>query len=151
MRWERLFQDLEDQLDYETDAEIEDRARDEERLRVARLSLSDRLRGLSAERTSPVAVGLGVGVYNLECTISRVGRDWVLVRILSPVALRCEALVPLGAISRLDFTSVADVQRSLALTTSGSVGLANDIGLPFVLRMKLPEPSNVSAEITSTS
>ncbi len=134
MRWERLFQDLEGQLEYETDAELEDLARDEERLRVARLTLADRVRNLSADKDVTVTVRLGVGRHTLECVIVRVGRDWALVRILSPLALRGEALVPLGAISRFEFESTQNAQRSLAPRASRALGLANDIGLPFVLR-----------------
>lgn len=142
MRWQRLFQDLEDQLERETDAELEDIARDEERLRIARLSLAQRLRSLvsrsdsarSDERT-PRLLSLRIGDKDVECSVSRVGRDWMLIEIASPSIFAGSALVPLAAINSIRLTGVASDPRTLGLLDGEApTTLSHDIGLAFVLR-----------------
>jgi hypothetical protein len=48
MRWDNLFDDLESQLEQELSAEEIDLQAEEERLRLARLGIRDRLRSLHA-------------------------------------------------------------------------------------------------------
>lgn len=142
MRWQRLFQDLEDQLERETDAELEDIARDEERLRIARLSLAQRLRSLASQNNSarsdgrtPRSLSLRIGDKDVECSITRVGRDWMLIEIASPSILAGSALVPLAAINSIRLTGVASDPRTLGLLEGEApTTLSNDIGLAFVLR-----------------
>ena len=142
MRWQRLFQDFEDQLDRETDAELEDMARDEERLRIAKLSLADRLRAIvlaaaptSERRDASTQLFLRIGHIDAECTISRVGRDWMLADISSPHVFAGAAIIPLAAIGIVRMQNEATVKISLS---SDSVAekptLSSDIGMTFVLR-----------------
>jgi hypothetical protein len=142
MRWQRLFQDLEDQLERETDAELEDIARDEERLRIARLTLAQRLRSLVTPSESapngartPRLLSIRIGDRDVECSVSRVGRDWMLVEVASPNLFAGSALIPLGAVSSIRLTGVASDPRSLGLVDGDAPStLASDIGLAFVLR-----------------
>lgn len=142
MRWQRLFQDLEDQLERETDAELEDLARDEERLRIARLSLAQRLRSLvsrsdstRSDERAPQLLSLRIGDKDVECSVRRVGRDWVLVEIANPSIYAGSALVPLAAISSIRLTGSVSDPRTLGLLDGAApTSLSNDIGLAFVLR-----------------
>ncbi len=140
MRWERLFQDLEDQLDRETDSELQDIARDEERLRIARLALADRLRSLSTSfaklPTDARVLSLRTGLCELSCRVTRVGRDWMLAEIVSPLAMSGSALIPLAAIESLRVLDAEAVTTSLgnAADVVASTRLTNDIGIAFVLR-----------------
>lgn len=140
MRWERLFQDLEDQLDRETDSELEDIARDEERLRIAGLTLADRLRSVSSSagrRPKDVRpLSLRTGSIDLACTVTRVGRNWMLAEIVSPSALRGSALIPLSTIESLRGLDAEVVTTSLGSADNAeeSSRLTNDIGIAFVLR-----------------
>ena len=49
MRWQNLFDDLEGQLESELGAEEVDLLAEEERLRLGRLSLRDRIRAIHAD------------------------------------------------------------------------------------------------------
>ncbi|MER7796890.1 hypothetical protein [Microbacterium sp. NPDC096154] len=95
MRWERFFDDLEDQLAAEWEAERAALESEAERLRVARLDLRSRLAGLAGEAEGPVALELLDGFVR-DVRISAVGADW----IAAPEAAdaRRMLLVPIGAI-----------------------------------------------------
>lgn len=137
MRWERLFQDLEDQLERESDAEREDLERDEERARLAKMSMADRLRDMAGESTSAHPVRLAIPSCEVECSVLRVGRDWALVEINSPSARRGTAIVPIPVIrSVAEVRAVSDVRyssRNVSQPVTSS-SLAANIGLTFVLR-----------------
>ena len=53
MRWDNLFDDLESQLEQELTAEEVDLQAEEERLRLARLGIRDRLRSLAHASFGP--------------------------------------------------------------------------------------------------
>jgi hypothetical protein len=137
MRWERLFQDLEDQLDRETDAELEDIARDEERLRIARLPLIERVRDCLGEPGSVPTISVSVSQAVLECTVIRCGRDWMLAQVHEPLALCGTALIPLTALRslRMDARDTSDAGRPRRTGTVGRTRqLSSDIAFTFVLR-----------------
>ena len=50
MRWDNLFDDLEAQLEYEADAERDELLAEDERLRLGRLSLRDRLSSIAVRQ-----------------------------------------------------------------------------------------------------
>ena len=136
MRWERLFQDLEDQLDRETDAELEDIARDEERLRIARMSLMERVRDfLGLPRDVPELL-LSVSQLILSCAVIRCGRDWILVHVREPVSLAGTALVPITAVRsiRIGATRDNEIRRPPVALAETQQGLSSEIAFTFVLR-----------------
>ncbi len=128
MRWERFFDDLEDQLDSEWEAERAALDTEAERLRLARLTLRDRLAaivracdGVSAELTDgTVITGSLVGI----------GADWVA---FDTARRRGGAvLVPLSGLAAIGMPH-ADLLRSARPTTPGS-HLSQRMTLGFVLR-----------------
>jgi len=149
MRWERLFQDLEDQLDRETDAELEDIARDEERRRLSRLTMRDRLRELiyvaagnsDADITNganrPVTALVGLRYAAIGVSVLRVGGDWILVQISTPQLKSGTALIPIAAVRYVEpvlvESGIESREQGTSVAKQGS-GLTTDIGLAFVLR-----------------
>ncbi len=136
MRWDSLFDDLESQLERERTAEELDLEAEEERLRLGRLTMRDRLLALAAAPGArPVRIVLvgGVRILVLPHTI---GRDWLSAGM--PDGRQC--VVPLASIASLSL-SQAEVATSLDASRSGTgaAGMSHDtvsgrLGLPFVLR-----------------
>lgn len=137
MRWERLFQDLEDQLDRETDAELEDIARDEERLRIARLSLIERVRDFLGLPVEVPTLSISINQLMLACAVVRCGRDWILVQVHEPGSLMGTALIPITAVRsvRISASNRSQLSRPPHDASAGNRhGLSSDIAFSFVLR-----------------
>ncbi len=138
MRWDNLFNDLEGQLEHELGAEETDLRAEEERLRLGRLSLRDRLVALGsangADSSWSVRVVLGSG-STLDLRPRTIGRDWVSGDIADDSARNAQFILPLAAIAGL-ILSRAQVRDSLEDVSNGESerGLARRLGLPFVLR-----------------
>lgn len=90
MRWERLFADLEAQLDAAEQADLDAEVADRTRREAARVRLADRLR---AARGHPVGCHV-LGAGTVAGAILGVGPDWVL--LAEPPGR--ESLVPLGVL-----------------------------------------------------
>ena len=135
MRWDLLFDDLESQLDQEQRDEERALALEEERLRLARLTLRDRLTALSrAGDGGPIAVRVElVGGTELQVRPLAFGRDWMSATVAEAGRGPGQCLVPLGAIAAV-LPSRSQVESSLEPGTEGSSRLSERIGLPFVLR-----------------
>ena len=135
MRWDLLFDDLESQLDQEQRDEERALALEEERLRLARLTLRDRLTALSlAGDGDPIAVRIELhGGSELELRPLAFGRDWMSATVIEAGRGPGQCLVPFGAIAAV-LPSRAQVARSLDAGVEGSTRLSERIGLPFVLR-----------------
>lgn len=98
MRWDRFFEDIEDQLASEWEAERIALETEAERLRLSRLALRERLEALvPADRDAPtLALELLDGTI-LRAPIGGLGADWLLA---APWGTRSgAALVPLSSIS----------------------------------------------------
>src|SRR3712207_3464861 len=80
MRWDDLFDDLESQLEQERSAEEDELLAEEERLRLGRLSLRNRLAALARVETGavsePVRVLLTTGLV-IDVRPRTFGRDWL--------------------------------------------------------------------------
>jgi hypothetical protein len=100
MRWDRLFEDLEDQLASEWEAERAALDSEAERLRLSRLPLQDRLRTLLARDAdaSAAAIELVDGTV-LSARITAVGADWIGVDALA--GQRTAALIPFAAVGTI--------------------------------------------------
>jgi hypothetical protein len=133
VRWQNLFDDLESQLETELGAEEVDLLAEEERLRLGRLSLRDRIRALQeATPASPLGVTLRGG-DRLSLTLEAIGRDW-LAGELDAGILR-SAIVPFSALVSLDPVG-AQLASSLRVDSSPEppTALSARLGLAFVLR-----------------
>ncbi len=132
MRWDRLFDDIESQLERELSAEEVDLAAEEERVRLARLGMRDRLVALrAADPERPRRLTLRTGT-RLELRISDIGRDWLLGTVIADGADRRSAVVPIPAIAGIALTPV---DAAASVTASRPVGgLSERLGLAFVLR-----------------
>ena len=135
MRWDLLFDDLESQLDQEQRDEERALALEEERLRLARLTLRDRLTALArGDDGGPVAIRVELhGGAELELRPLAFGRDWMSATVVESGRGPGQCLVPLGAIAAVLATR-AQVLASLEAGAEGSGRLSERIGLPFVLR-----------------
>lgn len=135
MRWDDLFDDLESQLEQELGAEEVDLLAEEERLRLGRLALRDRviaMAGPGEGAPEPLRLALRGG-DTVTVVVGSVGRDW-LVGQLSGVR-RGSCVVPLAAIASL-LPSAEQAARSAAgdPTPEPPVSLSARLGLTFVLR-----------------
>lgn len=137
MRWDHLFDDLESQLEHELGAEEIDLFAEEERLRLGRLVLRDRLRAMMPLATvaDPLKIVLTDGT-RLAIAIGAVGRDWVAGELQAGGSNAASCVVPVTAIA----ACFPDASQLVASTDTGpddgaAVGsLAARLGLAFVLR-----------------
>ena len=137
MRWDNLFDDLESQLKQELTAEEVDLQAEEERLRLARLCIRDRLRALA---TAPATDGrilrlaLGDG-SRVTVAPSTFGRDWLAGELLEESGRRPQCVVALEAIDGVTLTRNQVLQSLDAGVAEESDGaLSARLGLQFVLR-----------------
>lgn len=134
MRWENLFDDLESQLERELTAEELDLEVEEERLRLGRLSVRDRLVALHDDEHGAhyrVVVTLLSG-ERLAVHPVAFGRDWFSADVEGS---RAQCVVPLGAIEAVSL-GPGLVPRSLRSPAApdGHPSLSARLGLTFVLR-----------------
>lgn len=126
MRWDSLFDDLEAQLERERSAEELALQLEDERLRLARLGMRERLVAIGRE---PII--LHVGSERHRVRIADAGRDWLAVDGEGPPAW--SGIVPLPAIDGV--TLAPPLARSSLRTTEGErPSLTERLGLAFVLR-----------------
>jgi hypothetical protein len=136
MRWDDLFDDLESQLASERDAEERDARADEERVRIGRLLLRERLEAYATASRSTVALTLelpaGDRVIVRPMTF---GRDWLSGETATADARGRGCIVPIASISAVSVPA-GEVPRTLAPLpgTGGGPRVSDRIGLPFVLR-----------------
>jgi len=141
MRWDNLFDDLESQLESGISAEESDVQAEEERLRLGRLRLRDRL--LALHRASAAAADYAVRVElvsgdAVNLRPAAFGRDWMSGEILGDqagrVARHPQFVLPLASIGVLHLAR-EQVRRSLEPAPAPATpALSDRLGLPFVLR-----------------
>lgn len=137
MRWDDLFDDLESQLEQGLNAEEVDLRAEEERLRLGRLSVRDRLlsiyeshgRGDDYVIRLDLASGEAVPLHPLSF-----GKDWVSGDIRDGSAARRQCIIPLASVAGVVVTA-NQVRESLTARRDESAGsLSARLGLAFVLR-----------------
>jgi hypothetical protein len=135
MRWDNLFDDLEGQLEQEIGAEDLDLLAEEERLRVGRLSLRDRLGVLipASSMSDPIRLILVDGT-RIGIDAGAVGRDWIAGEVCDDSPRTASCVIPVAAIAGC-LPSPAQVAASVDARPEAGVGsLASRLGLTFVLR-----------------
>lgn len=132
MRWENLFDDLESQLERELSADDIDLEMEDERLRLGRLGLRDRV--VSAKSGSATVRTTLRGGRILDLRPLAFGRDWFSADIISVGSRPRQCIVPVSAIDSLSLTP-QQVAGSLRRPTGADAGALSDrLGLAFVLR-----------------
>jgi hypothetical protein len=132
MRWDHLFDDLESQLEHGLGAEELDVLAEEERLRLGRLALRDRLRAIMP---GTIRLVLTDGT-RLALSLGAVGRDWIAGEEVRETGAGVSCVVPTASIAAC-FLDPAQTVASLAQDAAGTspVGsLAARLGIAFVLR-----------------
>jgi hypothetical protein len=138
MRWDNLFDDLEGQLEQELSAEELDVRAEEERLRLGRLSLRDRIVAVHEAQGRDAGDGIQLFLTNgapLKVRPLTFGRDWFSVYVLDESSRRTQAIIPMASIAAVVFTRQ---QSGLSLTATPSelsqTSLPARLTLSFVLR-----------------
>jgi hypothetical protein len=139
MRWDNLFDDLESQLEQELSAEEVDLHAEEERLRLARLGIRDRLFAVHARGSGETERALRLRLRDgtrVSVVAETFGRDWFAGEILDDSERRPACVVPLDAVAAVTLTPQ---QVRSSLDGSGAAdehvgALSARLGLPFVLR-----------------
>jgi hypothetical protein len=120
MRWQRLFDDLEAQVEQADQAALDSEVADRTRREIARVRLADRLRASVGASVVLRVAGFGP----LPAIVEAVGPDWVLATERAST----EVLVPLGAV--LSVTGLGS--RAAVPGSEGAVGAR--LGLGYALR-----------------
>ncbi len=129
VRWDELFADIEGQLEHELDLERQGLAAEEERLRLGRLALRDRV--LAMGRAGEIALVLSDG-ETVAVRIESAGRDWLAGECLTGAA-RLAVVVPLGSIAAV--LPVGDqLEAGLRASSEALPEVTARLGLGFVLR-----------------
>lgn len=145
MRWDRFFDDLEDQLASEWEAERAALDTEAERLRLSRVSLQERLAMLAGADGAPpsLAFELADGA-TLRAAVTGAGSDWVALR---PAEGRGAVLVPMGAITSIGMPH-AELLRSARPAPPRSA-LADRMTFGFVLRDLVRRRAGVEVHLVS--
>lgn len=137
MRWDELFDDLEAQLEHELAHDELDLRAEDERLRLGRLTLRDRLLALTAldpeavPLRDPVSLRLRSGDV-VRMTVETIGRDWLVGELPGRTPAQ-QVLVPFAAIGSVRLTS-AEVAVSLTPSPAVQARITDRLGIAFVLR-----------------
>jgi hypothetical protein len=127
VRWDRFFDDLEDQLASEWEAERAALDTEAERLRLSRVTLAERLRGLSTAGSCAFEFTDGTVATG---AVAAVGADWVGISL---EATRGAVLAPFGGLLAVG-ASQPDLLRSARPEQAAARGLAERMNIGFVLR-----------------
>lgn len=127
VRFEDLFDDLESQLEAELGAERRDLEAEEERFRIGRLELRDRI--AAAPRTLDLALRAG---GRLRLRRMALGRDWLNGIVLEGAPAESGAIVPLHAIVGVELDHDGAVASARAVREPGDLQARLSFG--FALR-----------------
>lgn len=137
MRWDNLFDDLEGQLEHELNSEEIDLQAEEERLRLGRMSLRDRLVSIhrAESRHSPYSVRLQLtdGTF-LDVRPTTIGRDWFSADLVDQRTRAAQCLVPFSAIAGIVLGRRQVAQSLGPAEGADDRGLSGRLTLSFVLR-----------------
>jgi len=135
MRWDNLFDDLESQLEQELGAEEGDLLAEEERLRLGRLTLRDRVIAMTRSDggpSEPLRLTLRDGSA-VTVAVGSIGRDWVVGDVIG--SRRGSCVIPLAAFAAL-LPTPGQLARSVTdlPAVEPAVSRSARLGLAFVLR-----------------
>jgi hypothetical protein len=157
MRWDNLFSDLESQLEYGLNAEESELEDEEERLRLGRLSLRDRLLGMArvADRGANYSIMLVLsGGLSISARVKTIGKDWLAAELNGATVgdrqQGRQCIVPFTAVEGLALTR-RQIRHSLEARPIGDrAGTITDrLGLPFLLRDLCRRRSTVEVRLAA--
>lgn len=137
MRWDNLFDDLEGQLEQELRADEADLRIEEERLRIGRLGLRDRL--VSVVEGYPRRADYSMRVHLVTGELVRVrpvaiGRDWMSADVRDGSSASVQCIIPFAAVVGVGLDAEQSA-HSLAEPEPPRPGsLAAKLTISFVLR-----------------
>ncbi len=135
MRWDNLFDDLESQLEYELGSEDVDVRAEEERLRLGRLSMRDRLTRLHASaRATDYSIRVDVAGTLMRVSPTSFGKDWMAARLIDETPRHTHIVLPLRAIAGIVLDRPHSTASLAATPAEGESALSARLGLTFVLR-----------------
>ena len=144
MDFDTLFQDLENQLERELDAELINRLEDEERDRRAKLTLRERLRALHQTNPATVMTAIAKDGRTLTFQVKNVGKDWAAIEVHEPADIGGPLILGLHALTSVNIplesvksslgTPVGEVSDHDLKALSSNARLAEKVNLAFVLR-----------------
>ena len=144
MDFDTLFQDLENQLERELDAELINRLDDEERERRAKLTLRERLIALQRADKGLLIKAQSQDSRTVRFTLKNVGKDWAALEISEPLSLAGSVICPVHALASIDIprdlikeslgSAIGEVSDHDLMALSGKQGLAQKVNFAFVLR-----------------
>ena len=134
VRWDNLFDDLEGQLENEMNAEDVELRLEEERLRLGRLALRQRLTAVrDGAQASPELRVVLIGGQTLTLRPTTFGRDWLAADLLEAGRGNPQCILPFAAIAAV-ILRPDQVPDSLVAEVDAPARVVDRIGLPFVLR-----------------
>ncbi|MCU1506736.1 MAG: hypothetical protein QOG18_2221 [Microbacteriaceae bacterium] len=141
MRWDNLFDDLESQLEQELTAEEIDLQAEEERLRLARMSIQDRVFAIYGSMGTAEGSAIRLLLKSGETISVRpaaFGKDWFSADLVDDAQRHSQCVVPIHAIAALVLTREQVAQSLGEPAASGSTasprGISARLNLAFVLR-----------------
>lgn len=151
MRWDNLFDDLESQLEQELSADEIDIQAEEERLRLGRLSMRDRITAMrdSGGIRDPLRVVLSCGMA-VAVRPKTVGKDWISGDLVDESRRELQCIIPVTAIASLVLSreQVAD-SLDASVGQERANGLSERLGLGFVLRDLCRRRRAIDVELAS--
>ena len=139
VRFDNLFDDLEGQLEHELTLDDVEMRAEEERLRLGRMSLRERIVAIQRAESSHSAYVIRVQLVDgstVRMRPSTIGRDWFSADLIDEGSWATTCIVPLTAVAGLLLSreQVAQSLREAPPTASGAPPLAARLTLSFVLR-----------------
>lgn len=155
MRWDNLFDDLESQLEHELTAEDVDLRAEEERLRLGRMSVRDRLAALHGAQNANASYGIrlifedGQGITVRPLAL---GKDWVSGDVRDESTHRWQCIIPLISVAGIVLQPDQVVDSLVPPATSADPGdLSARLGLAFVLRDLCRRRQGLDLELRGTT
>jgi hypothetical protein len=147
VRWDRFFDDLEDQLASEWEAERAALDTEAERLRLSRVQLSERLTLLAArEGVAPTVASFDLADgATLRASVTGVGADWVALAVADGPG--GAVIVPFASIGTIGMPH-ADLLRTARPAPPRSP-LADRLTFGFVLRDLVRRRAGVAVHLVS--
>lgn len=135
MRWENLFDDLESQLEQELSSEDLDLQAEEERLRLGRLSLRERLLSLhDSTKGGEYSIRVDIGGLHLKVRPTAFGKDWMAARLIDESTRETQVVLPLRAIDGIVMSRALSLSSLAVAPAETASSLSARLGLTFVLR-----------------